>query len=70
MSWADGDAVMSRVERLVNRLYNYRALIATPNGEKLRSPKAQIPRMTYEIAMRDHGCDKPDLRNRHLVSWL
>ncbi len=53
MSFVDEEQVMGMAEEMVRTVFNETIEVALP---------ASFPRMTYADAMRDYGCDKPDVR--------
>ena len=68
MEYADGRAVMARVEILIKSIYKY--FSTKPAGFlKKPLPDYHFIRMPYEEAMSNHGSDKPDLRIEGLVGY-
>jgi aspartyl-tRNA synthetase len=66
MAFADGEAVMKRVEDLIKAMYRHFAKAGTFIKTPLHG--SQFIRMPYDEAMSTHGSDKPDLRITPLVS--
>ncbi|CCO22861.1 aspartate--tRNA ligase [Maridesulfovibrio hydrothermalis] len=53
MSFVDEEQIMGMAENMIRTVFNETIETALP---------AEFPRMTFADAMRDYGCDKPDVR--------